>query len=71
MEQIASMDHGFHAVETARLRQMTAEEKLRALDALRRTALLLAEAGTRLRHPDLAPDEVRAAALRLLADGSA
>jgi len=46
------VDRTFFDYETERLRQMTPEQKLHALDALRRTALQLAEAGVRMRHPE-------------------
>jgi len=44
------MERAFFDSETALLRQMTAEQKLRALDAIRRSAQLAAEIGVRLRQ---------------------
>jgi len=44
------MERAFFDSETALLRQMTAEQKLRALDAIRRGARLAAEIGVRLRQ---------------------
>ncbi|MFN0178702.1 MAG: hypothetical protein ACKVZ0_07845 [Gemmatimonadales bacterium] len=60
------MAENFFDYETARLRQMTAEQKLRTLDALRRSASRLVEAGVRTRHPDLDPAAVRAEVRRAL-----
>ena len=50
---------------------MSPEQKLRTLDALRRSALLLAAAGIRMRQPELSPDQVECAARRMLADAGA
>jgi hypothetical protein len=44
------MGRSFFDSETALLRQMTAEQKLRALDAIRRSAQLATEIGVRLRQ---------------------
>lgn len=44
------MRHAFFDTETALLQRMTAEQKLRALDAIRRSAKLAAEVGVRLRQ---------------------
>ena len=44
------MGRTFVDLETALLRQMTAEQKLRALDAIRRSAQLATEIGSRLRQ---------------------
>jgi hypothetical protein len=44
------MDRAFFESETELLRQMTAEQKLRALDAIRRSAQLATEIGIRLRQ---------------------
>lgn len=44
------MRRAFFDSETALLRQMTAEQKLRALDAIRRSAQLATEVGIRLRQ---------------------
>jgi hypothetical protein len=44
------MARAFFDSETALLRQMTAEQKLLALDAIRRSAQLATEIGVRLRH---------------------
>jgi hypothetical protein len=44
------MGRTFADRETALLRQMTAEQKLRALDAIRRSAQLATEIGLRLRQ---------------------
>ncbi|MGQ0648048.1 MAG: hypothetical protein ACT4P7_10785 [Gemmatimonadaceae bacterium] len=63
------MDGAFREIELTLLRQMSPEQKLRTLDALRRTASLLAEAGVRMRQPDLPPDEVRREARRILGLG--
>jgi hypothetical protein len=45
------MRRAFFDSETALLRGMTAEQKLRALDAIRRSAELATEVGVRLRRP--------------------
>lgn len=66
-----SQGQAFSDVETARLRAMSPEQKLRTLDALRRSALLLAAAGIRMRQPELSPDQVERAARRMLADAGA
>jgi hypothetical protein len=47
---IPLMERAFFDSETALLRQMTAEQKLRALDAIRRSAQVATEIGVRLRH---------------------
>ncbi|MGE0441449.1 MAG: hypothetical protein AB7L66_12915 [Gemmatimonadales bacterium] len=65
------MSQPFADFETARLRAVTAEEKLRTLDALRRSALLLAAAGIRMRQAELTPHEVERAARQMLADAGA
>lgn len=44
------MRRTFFDSETALLREMTAEQKLRALDAIRRSAELATEVGVRLRR---------------------
>ena len=44
------MKRAYFDAETALLRQMTAEQKLRALDAIRRSAELATEVGIRLRQ---------------------
>jgi hypothetical protein len=62
------MDESFQEYETGRLRRMTVEQKLRTLDALRRSAWLLVEAGTRIRHPDFTSAQIRAEARRVMID---
>ena len=44
------MKRAYFDAETALLRRMTAEQKLRALDAIRRSAELATEVGIRLRR---------------------
>jgi len=44
------MGRSFFDSETALLRQMTAEQKLQALDAIRRSAQVATEIGIRLRQ---------------------
>ena len=58
------MRRAFFDSETALLRQMTTEQKLRALDAIRRSAQLATEIGVRMRQsvsgsggPGAGPDD--------------
>lgn len=60
------MDPTFFDYETLRLRQMTAEQKLHTLDALRRAAAELVEAGVRMRHPEWTPSDVQREVRRLV-----
>ncbi len=54
------MRRAFFDSETALLRAMTAEQKLRALDAIRRSAELATEIGVRLRRSVTGHDELGA-----------
>jgi len=62
------VDQSFYDQEILQLRRMSAEEKLLALDALRRTAQLAVEAGLRMRHPDLSPAKVEEEARRIVSN---
>lgn len=62
------MDGTFLEYETGLLRQMSAEQKLRTLDSLRRSALLLVEAGVRARKPDIGPAELQSEVRRIMCD---
>lgn len=53
------------AQQVAQLRAMSPEAKLARVEALRREALELAEAGVRMRHPEWNDAECKAEARRL------
>lgn len=65
------MPSTFADAETELLRQMSPEQKLRTLDALRHSAALLVEAGVRARAPQLTAAEVQAEVRRLMTHDSA
>ena len=52
------------------LREKTPAEKIAMISAARRTALLLAAAGERFRHPDWSEEEIHAAAVRRVSGGT-
>ena len=62
------MDIAFREYETALLRRLSPEQKLRALETLRRTAWLLVEAGVRARQPDFTSAQVQAEVRRVMVD---
>lgn len=60
------MPSAFADAETEVLRQMNPEQKLRTLDALRLSAMLLVEAGVRVRQPQLTAAEVHVEVRRIM-----
>jgi hypothetical protein len=55
-------------LETARLRQMTASEKVAVMHSLWRQAWSFKAAGIRGQHPDWSPEQVQAAVREIFRD---
>lgn len=53
-------------VQLEALRRMTPEQKVQAVESLRRTAGMLVEAGVRMRGPDWSEEQVLAETRRLM-----
>ena len=55
-------------LEVARLRQMTASEKIAVMNSLWRQAWSLKSAGVRAQHPEWSPEQIKAAVREIFRD---